>query len=65
MIMFTMSTAFAYKGSAEFSSSNFTHKFQTTDYLSKATSETWSTITNISVSYICRIHNGSNISPTY
>ena len=37
MIMFTMSTAFAYKGSAGFSSSNFTHEFQTTDYLSKAT----------------------------
>ncbi|MDD5910129.1 MAG: hypothetical protein PUC54_07645 [Clostridiales bacterium] len=52
MIMFTMSTAFAYKGSAEFSSSNFTHEFQTTDYLSKATSETWSTITNIYVGSI-------------
>ena len=52
MIMFTMFTAFAYKGSAGFSSSNFTHEFQTTDYLSKATSETWSTITNIYVGSI-------------
>ena len=41
MIMFTMSTAFAYKGSAGFSSSNFTHEFQT-----------WSTITNIYVGSI-------------